>query len=298
MCFAIDHVARSGSHDRETCRVRFLADVCPELTPPWPGSCWISPTPIPARAAQEAGIRSHRRPSRRDDQSLDVPPVGGRQQLSARDLSGRYHPGQLAAERLFSWQLGRRHGQQRQHHIARGDTVEPLADVLAADRGAARRRRSGLSGAAAARRSAGHGRRGSPNSPMSANRAGSRPCYRAGRACRPGAAGDAHRQERRAELRAAEFHDSVGVGSYNIDLHPSTGGDNYIDFETRCPSKSRSALCCRAHDQFDRRLQEHRHDASDGGCYRLHPVEWGIGEAAGCLVFANRPRISPIFKSC
>ncbi|MEZ5361806.1 MAG: FAD-dependent oxidoreductase [Bryobacterales bacterium] len=31
------------------------------------------------------------------------------------------------------------------------------------------------------------------------------------------------------DLRAASFPDSVGVGSYRIDLHPSTGGDNYID---------------------------------------------------------------------
>ncbi|MEO1972273.1 MAG: FAD-dependent oxidoreductase, partial [Pirellulaceae bacterium] len=34
------------------------------------------------------------------------------------------------------------------------------------------------------------------------------------------------------ELKAASFPDSVGVGSYAIDLHPSTGGDNYIDFAT------------------------------------------------------------------
>src|SRR4029453_8456967 len=25
------------------------------------------------------------------------------------------------------------------------------------------------------------------------------------------------------------YHDAVGIGSYRIDLHPSTGGDNYID---------------------------------------------------------------------
>jgi hypothetical protein len=30
--------------------------------------------------------------------------------------------------------------------------------------------------------------------------------------------------------KAAEFHDSVGIGYYHIDLHPSTGGNNYIDF--------------------------------------------------------------------
>ena len=29
--------------------------------------------------------------------------------------------------------------------------------------------------------------------------------------------------------KAEEFYDSVGVGFYYLDLHPSTGGDNYID---------------------------------------------------------------------
>jgi hypothetical protein len=31
------------------------------------------------------------------------------------------------------------------------------------------------------------------------------------------------------EFTAAAFKDSVGTGSYRIDLHPSSGGDNYID---------------------------------------------------------------------
>src|SRR5262249_61304249 len=35
--------------------------------------------------------------------------------------------------------------------------------------------------------------------------------------------------KKREELTAERFHDSVGVGSYRIDLHPSTGGGNYID---------------------------------------------------------------------
>ncbi len=34
------------------------------------------------------------------------------------------------------------------------------------------------------------------------------------------------------EVKAAEFKDSVGIGSYRIDLHPSTGGDNAIDISS------------------------------------------------------------------
>lgn len=32
-----------------------------------------------------------------------------------------------------------------------------------------------------------------------------------------------------AELAAETFDDSVGIGSYRIDLHMRTAGDNYID---------------------------------------------------------------------
>ncbi len=97
-----------------------------------------------------------------------------------------------------------------------------------------------------------------------------------------------------SEIRAAEFADSVGVGSYSIDLHPSSGGDNYIDFQTfpfqvplgsLLPVRMRNLLpACKNIGTT--------HLTS--GCYRLHPVEWGIGEAAGCLVsFALKQNQSP-----
>ena len=34
------------------------------------------------------------------------------------------------------------------------------------------------------------------------------------------------------DVQSEPFADSVGVGSYRIDLHPSTGGDNYIDISS------------------------------------------------------------------
>jgi len=86
-----------------------------------------------------------------------------------------------------------------------------------------------------------------------------------------------------SELRAAEFHDSVGVGSYNIDLHPSTGGDNYIDFETLPFEIPLGALLPRRVTNLIAACKNIGTTHLTSGCYRLHPVEWGIGEAAGCL---------------
>ena len=36
----------------------------------------------------------------------------------------------------------------------------------------------------------------------------------------------------REEVTAAAFPDTVGIGCYRLDLHPSTGGDNYIDISS------------------------------------------------------------------
>lgn len=85
-------------------------------------------------------------------------------------------------------------------------------------------------------------------------------------------------------LRAASFADSVGVGSYAIDLHPSSGGDNYIDFATLPFEVPLGALLPRRMTNLIAANKNIGVTHVTGGCYRLHPVEWGIGEAAGCLV--------------
>ena len=37
---------------------------------------------------------------------------------------------------------------------------------------------------------------------------------------------------KKEDIRAADFFDSIGVGYYRIDLHPSCAGTNYIDIDS------------------------------------------------------------------
>ena len=71
---------------------------------------------------------------------------------------------------------------------------------------------------------------------------------------------------------------------YRIDLHPSTGGDNYIDVAVAARSRSRSARCSRSGCATCSPAGKNIGTTHiTNGCYRLHPVEWNVGEAAGAL---------------
>ncbi|MCL2305549.1 MAG: FAD-dependent oxidoreductase [Planctomycetaceae bacterium] len=83
---------------------------------------------------------------------------------------------------------------------------------------------------------------------------------------------------------AAPFHDSVGLGYYQIDLHPSTGGDNYIDFPSLRYQIPLGALLPK---RMVNLLPANKNIGTThvtNGNFRLHPTEWGIGEAVGSLV--------------
>lgn len=87
----------------------------------------------------------------------------------------------------------------------------------------------------------------------------------------------------RGERGAVNYRDSVGVGMYRIDLHPSTGGDNYIDVGC-CPFEI--PLGALLPERLTNLLPAGKNIGTThitNGCYRLHPVEWNIGEVAGLL---------------
>ena len=86
-----------------------------------------------------------------------------------------------------------------------------------------------------------------------------------------------------AAKKSAAFADSAGVGSYHIDLHPSTRGNNYIDFDSLPFQIPLGALLPVRMDNLLPACKNIGTTHITNGCYRLHPVEWGIGEAVGLL---------------
>ncbi|MFZ7086557.1 FAD-dependent oxidoreductase [Curtobacterium sp. RRHDQ10] len=91
------------------------------------------------------------------------------------------------------------------------------------------------------------------------------------------------------------YRDPIGVGSYRIDLHPSTGGDNYIDIASVPFEIPLGALVPRTACNLLPAGKNIGTTHITNGCYRLHPVEWNIGEVAGalaahCLDTAHTPQ--------
>ncbi len=88
------------------------------------------------------------------------------------------------------------------------------------------------------------------------------------------------------EVTAESFSDSVGVGSYRIDLHPSSGCDNYIDVSFLPFQIPLGALLPKRVENLIAAAKYIGVTHITNGCYRLHPVEWNIGESVGCLAAA------------
>jgi hypothetical protein len=94
---------------------------------------------------------------------------------------------------------------------------------------------------------------------------------------------EARRQDAGPDVRAERFADSVGVGSYRIDLHPSTGGDNYLDISSLPFQIPLGALIPKRLENLLPAAKNLGVTHITNGCYRLHPVEWSVGEASGAL---------------
>jgi len=93
---------------------------------------------------------------------------------------------------------------------------------------------------------------------------------------------------------AAPFYDSVGIGYYHIDLHPACDKINYVDFPSL---RFQIPLGALLPIRLKNLLPANKNIGTThitNGCYRLHPVEWSIGEAVGSVIgFALQKNITP-----
>lgn len=93
---------------------------------------------------------------------------------------------------------------------------------------------------------------------------------------------------------AAPFYDSIGIGYYPIDLHPSCRGDNSIDLDALPFQIPLGALLPERMNNLFPAAKNIGTTHITNGCYRLHPVEWSIGEAVGLLIaFARNKKMPP-----
>lgn len=88
----------------------------------------------------------------------------------------------------------------------------------------------------------------------------------------------------RAGLESAErFHDSVGIGAYRIDLHPSTRGRNTVDIDSHPFQIPLGALLPQRVQNLLPACKNIGTTRITNGAYREHTTEWSIGEAVGSL---------------
>ncbi len=87
----------------------------------------------------------------------------------------------------------------------------------------------------------------------------------------------------RPDAKQAAWRDSIGVGWYPMDLHPAVGNSRSM-FEPTLPFQiPLGALIPRRTENLIAACKNIGTTHLTNGAYRLHPVEWNIGESAGAL---------------
>src|SRR5690606_30432668 len=90
------------------------------------------------------------------------------------------------------------------------------------------------------------------------------------------------------------FEDSVGIGCYRIDLHPRPDGWGHLDpgcWPFQIPLGA--LLPVRVENLLPGAMNLGVTHITNGA-YRMHPVEWNVGEAAGALAaFCLERRVPP-----
>ncbi len=98
---------------------------------------------------------------------------------------------------------------------------------------------------------------------------------------------------RPGQQTAEDFFDSVGIGAYRIDLHPSTRGRNTVDIDSYPFQIPLGALLPVRVDNLLPACKNIGTTRVTNGAYREHATEWSIGEACGLLAAFALSRNQP-----
>lgn len=85
------------------------------------------------------------------------------------------------------------------------------------------------------------------------------------------------------QVLAPVLDDSVGMGAYRIDLHPASNGAKTIDTSTLPFTIPMGSLIPIRVTNLLPAAKNIGTTHITNGCYRLHPIEWNIGESAALL---------------
>lgn len=89
--------------------------------------------------------------------------------------------------------------------------------------------------------------------------------------------------ETRGDQGIERFNDSVGIGCYRIDLHPTTETNTFFYTESYPFEIPLGALLPIRVKNLLPACKNIGATHITNGCFRVHPVEWNIGESAGYL---------------
>jgi len=90
------------------------------------------------------------------------------------------------------------------------------------------------------------------------------------------------------------FADSVGIGCYRIDLHPRTGGSSYLDLGCWPFQIPLGAMIPVRVENVLPGGKNLGVTHITNGAFRVHPVEWNVGEVAGLLAaFCIERKVTP-----
>ncbi|MCM3749971.1 FAD-dependent oxidoreductase [Paenibacillus pasadenensis] len=90
-------------------------------------------------------------------------------------------------------------------------------------------------------------------------------------------------KEMRGDAGIRRYEDSVGVGSYHLDLHHTTITNRSFYIPSYPYEIPLGALIPERMNNLLPACKNIGTTQISNGCYRLHPTEWNIGEAAGLL---------------